>query len=376
MINQKNTPKLTYTELTALKDKLTGYNAGAPKLRYGQWVGVEIECFLDTDKLPSHLYNSGRDNCHGDHECDCELDTYRAEWFNEEYSAYDVLNMSDRERSRAEDRMMESVYCEENHCDCSEEHEADHRAINSYFKQKGFKNITCESDGSLNRDDFNSNMIPIEFQVNFEVNNPKPLKYLLDKLNEWGAKVNTTCGLHVHFDKRKKTVLNDSCVMTECNSRRLLNDHEHVRNWFSENSLIYLMESIVPKSRRDNRYCDLRVSESKYSYVHLLSETIEYRFFNGSVDYDKIISVISFLNEITKACASNKPIKPENFSEKTLAWIVTRQSKFCDLNREYERLVSIMDDCTIAFNARITNLFNQSMANANASNAAGLTATA
>lgn len=310
--------KLSQEMANELKSKLRGYRADVPAYTYGQWVGVEIECFLNKDEVEAKFLTDGE--CHGDHECDCDLDDARADWVNTRYTAHAVLHMSDRERSRLEYQAFDAIYCEENHCDCELGENLDHHAIKRHFKNMGLPNITCESDGSLSSDD--GDLLPIEFQVNFEIGNPEPLRVLCDFIADCGGTVNKTCGLHVHFDRRENKVLTDAGMTFARTSRK---DNELMASIFT--TYLDLFKSIVPESRRSNTYCQVRAASTKYSYVNLsYDNTIEFRFFNGSTDFAKILKFCNFLNETMKQVDKGVTCKNAKYTPETQAFIAERHA--------------------------------------------------
>lgn len=135
-------------------------------------------------------------------------------------------------------------------------------------------------------------------------------------LNECGAKVNKSCGTHIHFDAAALDL-----------------------DWWKKIYINYarlerVIDSFMPLSRRksNNMYskslCEIRSFESKINAAHNLRDienifnsryfkinpqsysrhnTIEFRQHSGTVESDKIIAWIKFLNNLV------------NFSKTTLA---------------------------------------------------------
>lgn len=137
--------------------------------------------------------------------------------------------------------------------------------------------------------------------------NFESLKKVCTLLNEHGAQVNASCGLHVHFG-----VKNFSCKQII----KLLLDYNHIQN---------IIDGFFPQSRRDNRYCmHLRPQEienlkrlfakdenvltmdavmsaidERYRTINVHAyrnhKTIEFRQHNGTTNYLKIRAWILFL---------------------------------------------------------------------------------
>ena len=98
-------------------------------------------------------------------------------------------------------------------------------------------------------------------------------------LSDLGAKVNKSCGLHVHLDCRKYT------------------EPEVIEQAKKFGYTLDVLERLVPKSRRDNNYCKLEVgtpSGDRYKAINLASyrerQTIEVRLHSGTTDFNKIIN--------------------------------------------------------------------------------------
>lgn len=147
------------------------------------------------------------------------------------------------------------------------------------------------------------------------------LKIVCDTLNEIGARVNRTCGVHVHLDAKNMTI-------------------EHWRNLYINYArLENIIDSFMPQSRRanNNSYCrsialmprleatilHCENSEqirsyfaSRYYKVNIESlrrhGTVEFRQHSGSIDFEKISMWLTFLqkllayskNETVENCAT------------------------------------------------------------------------
>lgn len=137
-------------------------------------------------------------------------------------------------------------------------------------------------------------------------------------LNEMGAYVNESCGLHVHLDMRNRNAV--ACT------RKLLNVQG-------------IMMRSVPSSRRHNDYClPVKVTQKtnlltigKYHAIHTeeaLREhtTVEVRVHEGTVDCNAIHSWVKFLittidtDVATKVIRTTKkfPIRIQKYLEKRI----------------------------------------------------------
>ena len=160
-------------------------------------------------------------------------------------------------------------------------------------------------------------------EESFEVKLLSPWDELKDKLervcnilNSLKAKVNSSCGLHVHLDCRGDW-------------KKLKNYHNNL----TKN--IDILLGLVPKSRHDNEYCEVynyyfestnkeslksEINEKIHGrfainpYAYLKHETLEIRLHSGTTDFTKIYNWCRIVREIAK----QKPEVPETFQEKVL----------------------------------------------------------
>jgi hypothetical protein len=154
---------------------------------------------------------------------------------------------------------------------------------------------------------------------------PALLKTLCDSLNKFDAKVNKSCGLHVHLDSRNS----------------------------DPNALYYnlvqslpLLKTMVSKSRLRNQYCKLnknkKVMNTKCRYFAVNGQaygryrTIEVRLHNGTTDFNKINNWVQILSAIAysdktilrwpKKLSTLKSVF--NFSSDIIEYIESRQKTF------------------------------------------------
>lgn len=144
-----------------------------------------------------------------------------------------------------------------------------------------------------------------------------------------GAKVNTSCGLHVHLDQRNRTPEDIQKIFA---------------NFIRAQNLLL---EVVPQSRRENHFCKKHrgtdfqsaMYGQRYKIVNASAyrkhKTIEIRLFNGTVNAEKIINWIKTLWAIEGAqpvlrCPKTFDIAQRywNIDATTLRWLKARQDKF------------------------------------------------
>lgn len=167
------------------------------------------------------------------------------------------------------------------------------------------------------------------------------LNKVCEILNRIGAKVDRTCGLHVHFDIADYTVENVKSLLCY---------------WLQNKSLI---NGILPKSRRRNSYCtninssDLELMEvhhansisdianllgSRYRVINLRSYarygTIEFRQHSGTIEYEKIEHWIIMLYQML-VYAKNNTVTLEATGRRNSPANMKQFIKELDLNDTY-----------------------------------------
>lgn len=177
------------------------------------------------------------------------------------------------------------------------------------------KHVTIKNDGSLhwgNEDyiccaDDDGNQIEDcgcdkpygrEIVVTFTRDTKDILVKVCDSLNKHSAKINKTCGLHVHFDCRHLEKRNVTAL-----AKRI-------------GLCVPALKTMLPKSRRDNGFCryDLngfRGNTNRYAFVNVQSfikhKTLEIRGHSGTTDSTKMLQWIEILTAIMKK-RNTKPI--------------------------------------------------------------------
>ena len=157
--------------------------------------------------------------------------------------------------------------------------------VRDILKSVGLKNVSVRSDGSL-RDG------GVEICYMFDANKGYDgLKKLTETLNKHGAKINGSCGLHVHLNQYEGR-----------------NDIEKIYRLGDQmERLLPALLKFIPASRRENRYCQPRASRGeKYSAINMSkskeTKTIEYRLHTGSVNFEKISNWIKLLIHCEDKC--------------------------------------------------------------------------
>jgi hypothetical protein len=149
--------------------------------------------------------------------------------------------------------------------------------------------------------------------------------------SELDARVNKTCGLHVHLDAR---------------SKRTLESRAKMYNKLATN--VMFLASLVPKSRRTNSYCRINdPSESlesmlerdeRYYMINPTSlkkhKTIEVRAHSGTTDPTKIINWVKLLRHIAYWPGGNYIVKSfeqlasDGLELNVILYFVQRYKKF------------------------------------------------
>jgi hypothetical protein len=229
------------------------------KNHLGEWIGVEIECSIPVESVIDYL-GSSREVEHND---DC---------YYEDDNGNFELNGD---------------------CDCeSESGEGDNKfALGEYLlnNHPELRNYNIKSDGSIRSP---SGYFGVEFTVFFTRKDRTPLKNLCKVLSSIGARVNKSCGLHIHLDQRD--IINNGAAI----NRRL----KRFKN------AVNIMALLVPESRRDNSYCRVAVSTidgDRYCAVNATAirkyQTIEIRLHSGTIDFNKINNWIDLNYAISRS---------------------------------------------------------------------------
>ena len=185
------------------------------------------------------------------------------------------------------------------------------KAIETGYNHTDYKDTyKLGYDGSISGNDTCEVVSPI-------LNNLNSLKKVCKVINEAGAQVNKSCGLHVHFGAENFTIAQWVRI---------------IRNYAALESII---DSFMPMSRRanNNQYCksiavpaqriaygiisdmhDIRdaFNIDRYYKLNVMAygshRTIEFRHHSGTTDFTKIESWINFLRGLLEYSINNENI--------------------------------------------------------------------
>jgi len=221
--------------------------------------------------------------------------------------------------------------CDDGCDDCSgESSRGDFEKGRKYFTNACFerriKGVNITSDGSINCSE--SSYIAYEARILVEHNDMSNLEKFCKLLSDLGAKVNTSCGLHVHLDVRDYERRPAALV------KRLA-------------TALPIFKAMVPKSRLNNTFCSVDVgSEStardktRYACINdYLAfnkfKTIEIRLHSGTISYTKISNWVRILRSVARAGhirIVNNTIEEYSaklgWSAQLTAYVVNRVQKF------------------------------------------------
>lgn len=269
---------------------------------HGQWVSVEIECIFP---------NATKDG-------------YFAGWVKSKGYTNCITIKDDG-----------SIHPEEVSCECDRpERDED---------DEDREDFVCECRASRARRETGKEIV-----ITFKYGNWGFVKMVCDKLRELKARVNKTCGLHVHFDMRH---LKQGQVTTI--GKRVAR-------------VVPALKQILPYSRQDNRFCSRDINthraregrnDSRYAFVNLEAygrhKTLEIRGHSGTTDAVKIINWIRILRKVMDKRNMNvisgvtEMVSFFGFDQDLADFIVKRYSKFRSARvRDNEDDVS-MDDSAV-----------------------------
>lgn len=174
--------------------------------------------------------------------------------------------------------------------------------------------------------------------------NLSSLKKVCKVINEAGAKVNKSCGLHVHFGAKDFTIAQWIRI---------------IRNYAALESII---DSFMPASRRDNNngYCKSIVNAAnhvsgaltmtdiqaafrrdRYHKVNVMAynghKTIEFRHHSGTTDFAKIEMWINFLRGLLEYSINNETIISASSIDEIPFLTNTQKSYFNNRKSELNR---------------------------------------
>lgn len=206
---------------------------------------------------------------------------------------------------------------------CGENTHDAHLELGEKIKAARISNVTVKGDGSIRNDE---NTFAVEICILFKRGNLESLEKICTLLNSLSARVNKSCGLHVHLDARDV-----NSRQATLRGRRLLN-------------ALDIFAAMVPKSRRNNQYCALEMNRqkggSRYAAVNMHAynkfQTIEVRLHSSTTDFQKIAKWVSILFKTSRAVKMSvkKPSSIMEFAQKVglndaeLSHVLSRTEKF------------------------------------------------
>lgn len=244
-----------------------------PNDKQDTWIGVEIECIIP------YAFNNGHEEYE---ECSSCLGNGGFNWIEESECFEDECRACNGSgRIKNSDSNLDK--------------------LQAYFKQNKVKYTNVKYDGSIEPKD---GFFAAEITVLTKTNDMSNLKQVCTLLNEIGAEVNKSCGMHVHLDSRH------------------LDEKEVVKIGRKFRKCMPFLLSMMPKSRRSNHFCKPRVSTlngSRYTAVNLSAfkkySTIEIRLHSPTTDFNKIQHWVILLNCIAKS--DKLPMKVETLETLT-----------------------------------------------------------
>lgn len=158
-------------------------------------------------------------------------------------------------------------------------------------------NVRCGTDSSINPDESSRDYLTMEFRVLTSIDNMQNLEKLCAFLKDHGARVNTSCGMHIHLDFRSHTSIPVEPV------KRL-------------SLALPMLKAMVPQSRLRSNYCAGDVSEGgRRSKINTEAfykyRTIEVRLHSGTVNFRKISNWIKICHDIAFTEIPSAQLKEE-----------------------------------------------------------------
>lgn len=186
-----------------------------------------------------------------------------------------------------------------------------------YFKDWAF----YKSDGSLNGMGFEIVTIPLTRNEQFTKWNSDLFKSLSEKLVSYEAYENC-CGMHVHVSRENLTLLQIGKVLRFIHNKN---------NRIFIKKIAQRHETDYAEFKSKKRFADVKpkVLKNKYDALNLgHAETIEFRLFKGTLNYEAFHKNIEFCDAILDFCASCNA----SIEESLLWWNFTN---FVEKNKKY-----------------------------------------
>lgn len=273
--------------LEMLRAKFDPKKPKAPTMSsLGEWIGIEIECFIP----------------------------------------YESLGLSDYEYDSSEE------YDEDEDSDRRDSHDdvtyanADKR-LSKLIQERKIKNVQTKTDGSINVGDTDEQCFTVEFCILSTRQDRSNLKAVCDLLSELDARVNRSCGLHVHLDVRDllKVVNTREGRPNSVPQYEYREPRKAMTRAYRLKHALPLLTQMVPPSRRNNTFCRLEISKNGDRYCAINTTaiekfgTIEVRLHSGTTSFKKISNWIDFLYLLSR---SQKLTRNEVFTVKRLTELI------------------------------------------------------
>ena len=198
-----------------------------------------------------------------------------------------------------------------------------------YDKWKITIDGSCTSDGTELIEDLHGNMVykgvELVSPVLKSYDGLEQLKIVCDVLEELGAKVDDTCGLHVHFNASNMTINNVKNVLIFCyNNQEILDSmmpncrRTYVCDFCKPIALGEIRRVKKAKTREGiGRHLKTRhkiINARSYRRSH---NTIEFRSHEGTIDYEEIRKWVQIINSIIEYCCSLNALLKINVTYKS-----------------------------------------------------------
>jgi len=322
-------PKNRILELFKRKCSATSGKSPASKLFH---FGIEIECILPLDAVGLDKYDV-KNNSESTTECSTCEGRGRVDYVH---------------RDSGTEISGDCPYCEgsgEISCDDddNDNSELPIEKLQSLFKDLAFSGCHIKSDGSIDNND--DDFFGVEIAV--LTSDFKNLDKICRWLNNNGAIVNSSCGLHVHLDARSFNYPND---LNSANDSISYPHHKLLE------SMDYLKE-MLPSSRSSSTYCKSGLNyNDRYYAVNLTAlnkfKTIEIRSHSGTTSFDKIKNWCDILKTIlmnspkNKVNSFNNLLSAYDFSEKLKEYMISRRSLFNTMQKSENNINNTIDEAS------------------------------
>lgn len=195
--------------------------------------------------------------------------------------------------------------------------------IAKYIAAEELDNVNIGTDGSVDDGGVDDGY---EMRICCKQSEVKDVMDKVSKiLKKVKAKVNDTCGLHIHLDMRNRSYRSALIKLIAAQD---------------------FLFSLVEPQRKENRYCRKVLSSRNKQHYNAINgpeayqkyKTIEVRMHHGTVDCNDIVMWIRVLTELIdnkkKFDPKEKVVKMDSFLTLTKAWILKKQRLYAKTNTE------------------------------------------